>query len=164
MTELFSNSEWWVGLALLVFIGLLIKLGVHKTAGKALDSTAERIRGELAEAERLRQEAEQLLAEIRKDRAEAERTAQQMLVNAEAEAQRIGAEAHERLEEQIRRQGELATRKIAQAEAQAMAEVKAAAAELAADAAAEVLSARLAGAASDPLADRAIAEIGVKLS
>jgi F-type H+-transporting ATPase subunit b len=163
LVRLFSNPEFWVGLALLVFIGLLIWLGVHKTAGKALDATAEKIRGELAEAERLRQDAESLLASIRKDRAEAERTAEQMLANAEAEAKRIESEAHERLEEQIKRQGELATRKIAQAEAQALSEVKAAAAELATEAAAGVLSARIAGAKTDPLADRAIAEIGTKL-
>ena len=62
MIALFSNAEWWVGLALVCFIGLMLWLGVHKTAGKALDATAEKIRGELAEAERLRQEAEQLLA------------------------------------------------------------------------------------------------------
>lgn len=164
VVKLVSNPEFWVGLALVVFVLLLLRLGIHKTAGKALDATAEKIREELAEAERLRQEAEQLLASIRKDREEAERTAEQMLANAEAEAKRMEAEAHERLEEQIRRQGELATRKIAQAEAQALAEVKAAAAELASDAAASVLAARLEGAKTDPLADRAIGEIATKLS
>lgn len=164
MENLFTNAEFWVGIAFLIFIGLMVWLGVPKAIGKTLDAQAEKIRAELAEAERLRQEAEQLLASIRKDRQEAEDTAKQMLALAETEAKRIEAEAHERLEEQIRRQGELATRKIAQAEAQAIAEVKAAAADLAAEAAASVLSSRLAGAKSDPLVDRAISEVGAKLS
>ena len=164
MQELFTNAEFWVGLALLLFIGLLVWLGVHKKAGAALDSQAEAIRRELAEAERLRTEAEQLLASIRTEREDAERTAQQMLANAETEARRIETEAHARLEEQIQRQGELARRKIELAEAQAMAEVKAAAADLAAEAAGEVLAARLTGTSSDPLVDRSIAEIPAKLS
>ena len=164
MEALFSNPEFWVGVALATFIGLLVYLKVPSMAAKGLDSQAEKIRAELAEAERLHHEAEQLLAKIRHDRQEAEETAKQMLAHAETEAKRIEAEGHERLEEQIRRQGELAQRKIAQAEAQAMAEVKAAAADLAAEAAAGVLAARLEGAKSDPLADRAIAEIGTKLS
>jgi F-type H+-transporting ATPase subunit b len=159
-----SNAEFWVGVALLVFIGILVWLKVPSMAAKGLDAQAEKIRGELAEAERLHHEAEQLLASIRKDRQEAEETAKQMLAYAQEEAKRIEAEAHDRLEEQIRRQGELAQRKIAQAEAQAMAEVKAAAADLAAEAAADVLSARLAGATTDPLVDKSIAEVGAKLS
>ena len=164
MEALLSNAEFWVGVALVTFIGLLVWLKVPAMAAKGLDAQAEKIRAELAEAERLHHEAEQLLASIRHDRQEAEETAKQMLAHAEAEAKRIEAEAHTRLEEQIRRQGELATRKIAQAEAQAMAEVKAAAADLAAEAAAGVLASRLESAKGDPIADRAIAEIGTKLS
>lgn len=164
MNELLTNAEFWVGLALLIFIGLMLWLGVHKKAVGALDAQADAIRKELAEAEHLRAEAEQLLASIRTEREATERTAAQMIANAESEAKRIEAEAHARLEEQIVRQGELARRKIAQAEAQAVAEVKAAAADLAAEAAAGVLSARLAGARSDPLIDRSIGEIASKLS
>ena len=164
MNELLTNAEFWVGVALIIFIGLLIWLKVPKMAASGLDAQADAIRRELAEAERLRSEAEQLLASIRTDREEAERTAAQMIANAETDAKRIEAEAHVRLEEQIKRQGELAKRKIQLAEAQAMAEVKAAAADLAAEAAAGVLAARLSGAATDPLVDRSIGEIGSKLS
>jgi F-type H+-transporting ATPase subunit b len=164
VNELLTNAEFWVGFALVIFIGLLVWLKVPRMAAQGLDAQADAIRRELAEAERLRTEAEQLLASIRSDREEAERTARQMLTNAEAEAKRIESEAHARLEEQIARQGELAKRKIALAEAQATAEVKAAAAELAADIAGEVLSARLSAAQSDPLVDRAIGDIPTKLS
>ena len=164
MEHLLTNAEFWVGVAFVLFVGLMVWVGVPKLVGKALDSQAEKIRAELAEAERLHHEAEQLLASIRHDRQEAEETAKQMLAYAEEEARRIEAEAHTRLEEQIRRQGELAQRKIAQAEAQAMAEVKAAAADLTAEAAAGVLAARLEGAKTDPLVDRALGEIGTKLS
>lgn len=164
MEALLTNAEFVVGLALITFIGLLVWLKVPNKAASALDAQADVIRNELAEAERLRAEAEQLLASIRTEREEAERTAVRMIANAESEAKRIEADAHVRLEEQIKRQGELAQRKIEQAEAQAIAEVKAAAADLAADTASAVLSARLDGAKSDPLIDRSIGEVATRLS
>lgn len=162
--ELLHESEFWVGLALLAFLGMLLWFGVHKLAARGLDAQAAKIRGELAEAERLRKEAEDLLASIRTQRADAERAATQMLANAEAEAQRMEADAAVKLEEQVKRRGELAERKIAQAEARATADVKAAAADMAADLAASVFAARVAGQSSDPLVDRAVGEIAAKLS
>jgi len=54
--------------------------------------------------------------------------------------------------------------RIAQAEAQATAEVKTAAADLAARAAEQILAARLAGQTSDPLLDAAISQIGARLN
>jgi F-type H+-transporting ATPase subunit b len=132
-------------------------------AAKSLDARAEKIRAELAEAERLRKEAEALLASIRARREETERQAADMLANAEVEARRLEAEARARSEEQIKRRAELAERRIAQAEAQAAADVKAAAAELAADIAAAVLAARAGALTSDPLIDKAVAELPSKL-
>ncbi len=86
-----------------------------------------------------------------------------MLANAEVEARRLESEAHIRLDEQIKRRAELAQRNIAVAEAQAAAQVKAAAADLAIEAAGAVLAARAKVAKSDPLIDKAVAELGSKL-
>ena len=58
----------------------------------------------------------------------------------------------------------MAENRIAQAEAQASAEVKAAAADLAARSAEQILAARLASGAKDPLLDGAIAQIGDRLN
>ena len=161
--ELFQEAEFWVGVALVIFIGLMVWLKVPGMATKALDSRAEKIRGELAEAERLRKDAEALLASIRTRHDEVEKQAAEMLANAEVEARRLEAEGRIRLEEQIKRRGELAEAKIAQAEAQAAADVKAAAADLAAEIADAVLSRRVQGMTSDPLVDRAVADLGSKL-
>jgi F-type H+-transporting ATPase subunit b len=86
-----------------------------------------------------------------------------MLSDAHAEAQRLEAEAKVRLEEQIARRTELADLRIANAERQAAAEVKAAAAELAAQLTQAILSKRLDGMTSDPLVDKAVAELGQRL-
>lgn len=161
--ELLSHGETWVGIAFLLFVGLLFIAKVPAMAGKALDARAEKIQAELDEAQRLREEAQSLLASIKTQREQAEKAAADMIANAQAEAKRLEVEAKAKLEDQIKRRAELAERKIASAEAAAVAEVKAAAVELAASAAETVLAGRLSKGKSDPLATAAIEQLGAKL-
>jgi F-type H+-transporting ATPase subunit b len=159
-----ANPELWVLVGLAAFIGLLIWLKVLPGAlFKALDSHAEKIKAELDEAHQLREEAQALLAEVKAQRDEAERQAAGMIEAAKVDAALIASEAKAKLEEQITRRAEMAERKIAQAEAQAAADVKSAAVDLAAQAAEQILVARLASGASDGLVDAAISQIGTKL-
>ncbi|CAN5439282.1 F0F1 ATP synthase subunit B [soil metagenome] len=159
-----ANPELWVLVGLAAFIGLLIWLKVLPGAlFKALDAHAEKIKAELDEAHQLREEAQALLAEVKAQRDEAERQAAGMIAAAKVDAELIASEAKAKLEEQITRRAEMAERKIAQAEAQAAADVKSAAVDLAAQAAEQVLVARLASGASDGLVDAAINQIATKL-
>ena len=161
--ELLLDSHFWVGVALVVFVGVLVMAGVHKFAWKALGDAGDKVRAQLAEADDLRAEAQRLLDNIKVEREAAERHAAEMLANAEEQAKRLQVEANAKLAEQIERRGQLAERRIATAEAQATAEVKAAAAELAAQMAEQILTTRLAGAKSDPLIDTAIRQLAGKL-
>ena len=161
--ELLHDAEFWTGLALLVFIGLLMVLKVPGAAFKALDAKAAKIQADLDEAKLLREEAQALLESLKAQREQTEKQAAEMLANAKAEAKRLEAEAKAKIEEQIQRRAELAERRIANAEAQASAEVRAAAADLATQLAENVLAARLAGAKSDPLVSAATAQISTKL-
>ena len=161
--ELLQDAHFWVGAAFIVFLGILVLAGVHKFAWKALGDAGEKVRGQLAEAEGLRAEAQALLDQIKVQKVQSEKLAADMLANARDEATRLQADAQAKLAEQIERRGQLAERRIATAEAQATAEVKAAAAELASQMAEGVLKARLVGAKSDPLIDQAIGQIGTKL-
>jgi F-type H+-transporting ATPase subunit b len=161
--ELLTVAHFWVGAAFVVFLVILVMAGVHKFAWKALGDAGDKVRAQLDEANRLRQEAEVLLARIKADRDASEKLSAEILANAEEQAKRMQAEAQERLVEQIERRGQLAERRIATAEAQAAAEVKAAAGELAAQMAEQVLAARIAGAKSDPLIDGAIGQLAGKL-
>jgi F-type H+-transporting ATPase subunit b len=161
--ELLQDAEFWTGLGLLVFVALLLVLGAHKAAAKALDSKAAKIQAELDEARKLREEGQNLLASLKTQREQTEKLAAEMLANAKAEAKRLEAEAKDKLEEQIKRRQEIAERRISNAEAQASAEVKAAAAELAAQMAEGVLAQRLEGAKSDPLIDAAVGQLAEKL-
>jgi F-type H+-transporting ATPase subunit b len=161
--ELITSAHFWVGAAFIVFLAVLVMAGVHKFAWKALGDAGEKVRAQLDEANTLREEAQALLARIQADREAAEKQSAEILANAQEQALRMQAEAQVRLAEQIERRGQLAERRIATAEAQAAAEVKAAAGELAAQLAEQVLTARLAGAKSDPLIDAAIGQMAGKL-
>ena len=161
--SLFATPEFWILSAVVIFLGLLAYLKVPAAIVGALDARAERIQAELDEAQNLRTEAERLLAQIKVQREETERLAADMLAQAKDDAERMRKDAAVKLEEQIVRRTEMAERKIATAEAQAMADVKSAAAELAAEAARTVLAGRLAAASTDPLVDKAIGQMAAKL-
>lgn len=159
-----ANPELWVAIGLIAFFVIVAVVGVPKLVAGQLDAKAAKIQGELDEAARLRAEAEALLAQIRKEKVEAEAQAADMLKAAEADARRLEEEAKAKLEESLARRQALAERRIAQAEAQASAEVKAAAADLAAKAAEVILTQRAATQKADPLLDAAIAQIGQRLN
>jgi F-type H+-transporting ATPase subunit b len=161
--ELFTEAHFWVGVALIIFLGILVLAGVPKMLAGALDARGQKVQAQLDEANRLREEAQSLLAQIQAQKAQSEKMAAEILANATEEAKRLGVEAQAKLAEQIERRGQLAERRIAQAEAQAANEVKAAAAEAAAQIAERVLTARIAGAKSDPLVDAAIRQMAGKL-
>lgn len=161
--ELLLDSHFWIGVAFVVLMGILVMAGVPKMAAKMLDDAGAKVQAQLNEAESLRNEAKALLAQVQEQKEASEKLAAEMLANAEAEAKRMQAEAQAKLADQIERRGQLAERKIAQAEAQAAADVRAAAAELAAQMAEQVLVARLAGSKSDPLVDAGIQQLAGKL-
>lgn len=155
----FAAAETWVIVGLVIFLAIAFIFG-RKAIFGTLDAKRNKIQADLDEAARLRAEAETLLTELRAERQDAERRAADMLAAAEAEAQRLQAEAAQRLEEQITRRRDLAERKIAQAEQRATAEVKAAAADLAVQAAQGVLARRLSESGQDPLLDQAVQRLG----
>jgi F-type H+-transporting ATPase subunit b len=163
IAELLQDAHFWVGVAFAILLAVAFFAGAPAAILKLLDARAHAVQAQLDEAAKLREEAQQLLARIQTERADSERVSAEMLANAQAEAKRLEAEAKDKLAEQIKRRGELAERKIATAEAQAAADVKAAAADLAAQLAEQVLAARIAGAKSDPLIDRALDQMAGKL-
>jgi F-type H+-transporting ATPase subunit b len=159
-----SKPEFWIAAGLLIFLGIVVFVAKapQMVAGQ-LDAKRDAIQNDLDEAARIRAEAERLLAELKAERAEAEKQVRDMLAAAEEQARAYEADAKARLEESLARRQQLAERKIANAEAQAEAEVRAAAVDLAARMAEQVLADRLSGAKSDPLVDRAIPLIAEKL-
>jgi F-type H+-transporting ATPase subunit b len=164
MIDLIYEPETWVAIAFLIFVGILLKIRTPELVFKALDDRSARIKAELDEALKLRREAEEVLAEYRSRQDEAEKTAQSIIHNAGAEAERMAAEAHAKVEEFIARRTRMAEIKIAQAEAQALADVRSAAADVAVAAAETILTNTTRGAAAEALLARGIADLKAKLN
>lgn len=161
---MFTEPETWVAIAFIVLMVLFAWLGVHRTVLTALDHRAQRIKAELDDARRLKEDAARLLADYQSRRASAEREAEEIITNAKAEAERIAAEAKARMEDFVARRTKTAENKIALAEAQALADVRAAAAEAAVTAASTVLSQSVKGSVADDLLTKGIAEVKSKLN
>jgi F-type H+-transporting ATPase subunit b len=151
------DAEFFVALGFVIFVVLLGYLGVHKKINGSLDQRGARIKADLAEAARLRTEAEALLASFAKRRAEADAEAAAVVAQAHAEAEALGKEAHERLAEFIQRRTKQAEEKIANAEVQALADVRAAAADAATKAAEIVLRSEVKGTFGSDLVTKEIA-------
>ena len=161
---MFFEAETWVAIGFVVFVAMLLSIGVHRTIGKALDDRSARIKAELDEARKLRDEAAGLLAEYQRTRSAAEGEAQEIVSGARAEAERLAVEAKARIEEFVSRRTKMAETKIAQAEAQAAADVRAAAAEAAVAAAEKILRQEAKGDLASRLIARGIEDVGKKLN
>ena len=151
---MFAQPEPWVAIAFLLLMGVFAYVGVHRTVLSALDRRSARIKNELDDARRLKDEAARLLADYKARHASAEREAQDIIASAKAEAERIAAEAKAKMEDFVARRTKSAEGKIASAEAQAIADVRAAAADAAVAAASSILSKSVKGQLADELLAR----------
>lgn len=153
----------WATIGLVIFIGIIIYLKVPAAITRMLDNRIGKIEAELAEAERLRAEAKAMLEDYTRRRAEAEKEAESIVAAAREEAFRMTAEAGQALEALIARRTKAVEDKIAQAEAQAVAEVRARSADLAVEAAQLLLQQQMAE-KGDALIDQSIKDVGQRLN
>src|SRR5882757_1503070 len=158
------DPEFWVALAFAAFLGVLGYIGVHRMLAKSLDDRAARIKAELDEARKLKDEAAALLAEYQRKRPQAESEAQAILAGAKAEAERLALEAKSKIEEFVARRTKIAETKIAQAEAQATADVQIAAADAAVAAAEKILTQETKGQLAGELIAKGIDDVRKKLN
>src|ERR1700739_1623545 len=146
----FAEPRNWVLIAFILFFVLFGKKLWGALAGM-LDDRAAKVRAELDEAARLRQEAEAMLRDAEKRREEALREAQALIAGAKTEAERVAAAAATEGERSERRREQMAMDRIAAAEKAAVDEVRTTAAEVATVAARQVIAAGLSGEAAQDL-------------
>jgi len=160
---IFSNPETWVAIAFIIFVVLAGK-PLMRGIGKTLDARAARIKAELDEARALRDEAQKLLADYQKKQQEAMRDAEAIVRQARGEAERLKTEAAANLDAAFARREKMAMDKIAQAEAQAIADVRNHAIDVAVAAAEQLLKSKTDAQRGERLIDSAIAELERKLN
>ena len=161
--SLLEKPELWVAVAFVAFFAVVWK-PLKKAVIGGLDERAERIRKELDEAQRLREEAQGLLADLQRKQRDAMQEADSILARARSEAERLQREAKAKLETDLKRREEQAMQRIAQAEQSATHEVRTAAVDVALAATRRLLEEKLDGGAQARLVDAAIRELPGKLN
>ncbi|HEY8594287.1 MAG TPA: ATP F0F1 synthase subunit B [Devosiaceae bacterium] len=157
------DAEFYVIVALVIFVAILFYLKVPQMAMRGLDGRIGEIEKQLEEARKLREEAQALLADYERKRKAAESEAQDIVTAAREEAERMTEEAAASVEDLIARRTKAVEEKISQAEAQALAEVRARSADVAVEAA-RVLLAQQVAENGDALIEEAIKDVGSKLN
>ena len=159
---MFQDPTFWVAAALLVFLAAISK-PVAKSLPKALDERARKIRAEIEDAEALRAEAQDLLAQYQRKQREAKAEAEAIIRYAREASARLVKDAAARIEAALQRREQSALERIRRSEVQANAEIRARTVDLAVAAAARMLAERAGGPEGDALIDRAIRALPSRL-
>ncbi len=161
--EMFHDPEFWVALAMVVIILAALR-PVLRTVNTNLDKRAGAIRAEIAEARKLREDAQALLAQYQKKQREAMAEAESIIAQARADAARLKTEAEADLIASIERRKQQALDRIAQSEAQALKDVRNTAVDVALAAAEKLIRETVGQTQQQALADKAIAELPQRLN
>jgi F-type H+-transporting ATPase subunit b len=161
---MFSDPTFWVAVAFVLFVGVLLYLKVPAKVGGALDGRADKIRAEIEEAERLREEASDLLASYKAKQREAMKEAEAIVAHAKEEAERMAKQGAAKLEDSMKRREQQAMDRLAQAEAHAVKQVRDYAAEVALAATERLITEQLDAKQAASLVDNAIKDLPSRLN
>jgi F-type H+-transporting ATPase subunit b len=154
------DAPWFVAAAMLAVIAIIVWKKVPSAIGRLLDRQIESIRTQLADAARLRSEAEALRDEYQAKAEAADAERRTLLERAQHEAEAMVEQAKANTAALIGRRQRIAEEKIAAAERHALDEVRAHAAIVTAAAAAKLLSEELGAEADKAMVDKTIMELG----
>jgi len=158
----YADPHLWVSIAFFLVVAFGWK-PVSRAITTALDARAAKIKARLDEANKLREDAQEMLATYRRKQRDAMKEAEEIIAHAKAEAQRLAEQAAKDLEESLARREKAAVERIAAAEAEALREVKNLAVDVAVNAARQVLAQSITPEQAGKLVDAAIGELPRKL-
>ena len=161
--ELFLDPEIWVALTMVAVV-IIFAPRLVKTINAGLDDRAAKIRAQIEEARKLREDASALLAQYQKKQREAMAEAEGIISQAKSDAARLRVDLEKDLTNSIERRKQQALERIAQSEAQALKDVRNTAVDVALAAAEKLIRENLATEQQQALADQAIAELPKRLN
>ena len=158
------NTDFIVTMAFLLFVAILVYYKVPGIIGGLLDKRAEGIRNDLAEARRLREEAQEIYASYERRQREVKGLADQIVTNAKREATLEAEKAKAALKLSIERRLKAAEDQIASAEGDAVRAVRDRAVQTALAAATEILGKQATAEQRAAGIDRAIDDVATRLN
>lgn len=161
-TSMLADPHFWVNVGGLIFLAFAGPK-IWKALAGMLDQRAMKIKAALDEAQKLKDEAQSLLAEYQRKQKDALREAGEIIETARAVAQRQIRDAATQLDAAFARREKLALEKIEQAEAAALAEIRREAVDVATLAAKALMIRQLDSARAGALIDAAIKDVDQRL-
>jgi len=119
----YLDPKFWVALSIVVFF-LLAMRPIGRLLAKALDARSAQIAADLAEARRLREEAQAMLDLYKKKQQESLKEAESLLAQAKVDAAQMAEHAEAELKSALDKRMKLASERIAQSEAKALQDVQ----------------------------------------
>ncbi len=158
------DASFWVAIAFLLFVGLLIKVNVPTLLTRGLDKHADKVRVELETAANLRKEAEALAKTYSTKIEDAEKEAAALQEQTKREIAELKKDAEKSLAESIARRTKAAETRIAQAEQAVIQDLKNQAAELSIAATEKLVRAQVEAGKGADIMDASIKFVKAKLS
>ena len=161
--SIIEDPNTWILVAFVTFIGIVVWKGGRKIL-TILDDRAAKIAGELDQARKFREEAQELLAGYQHQQREVANEAEAIAAQAREEAERKAEQGKKDLDAYLERRTQLAEQNVAQAETQAINAVRNAAIDVALSAAGRALRDSISDTQRDALVDQTIADLAKKLN
>lgn len=161
---MFADPTFWVAIAFIAFFAIVFYVKVPGLVAKQLDDRAERIKNELDEAQKLREDAQAMFADYQRRQRDALATAEEIVAKAKEDAEIIRKESEAELQATLTRRQELAEAKIKQAEEKALAEVQNIAVDVAITAAEKLMTDNIKAKEAGALIDQSIKDLGSQLN
>jgi len=158
-----QNPHAFVMVAFLLFVGVVLYFKVPGMIAGMLDKRSEGIRSEIAEARKLREEAQSILASFERKQKEVASQTADIIEHAKAEATIAAEAAKADLEASIVRRLQAAEEQIKSAETAAVREIRDRAVALSIASARDVIAANMSTKDAVDLISQAIKEVGDKL-
>jgi len=158
-----SDPAFWVGLAFIIVTAFLFK-PVWKSITQALDQQTNSIRERIERAQKLHEEARELLSEYQKKINEAENEIKNINTKTRKEIKNIKEEANKKLDENIKRKKTQVNDRILQSEKQAIDEIKNITIDLSLKATEEIINNKMIQDKHKTLIDQSIQKLDLKLS
>lgn len=163
MELLQHDTNIWVGFSFVLFVAAVIKFAGKGIVG-ALDKKIGQIKDEIATAERLKAEAQALLADFESKQRDAEKAAATIIEQARESALSLQKMAEANLAESMERREVQLSERLKRIEEKAIADIQNHAAELAIKATREIVEKTLDDKANTRLVDQAIASVAKYLN
>ena len=118
------DATFWVAVSFLIFVGLLFYLKVPQKIGRSLDESIKKIKEEIDNAEKLKDEAKNILSEYESKVSKSKQEIKNLIQKAEKQAESNIIKTNEEFHNIVENRKKAAEEKIKQMKTQAIKDVK----------------------------------------